>query len=1079
MTVIEKQARKLISGSGWTNPLTHNFELENETHLKVYADETLLTLGVDYHISGVLDEDGYSVTINNTALWSPTVWVLSVEPPINQQSDISLGGAFGARYEDAADAIVRRLQRLRDLADRSIKMPVTAALGTEYRFGTPVPGAVLGWNDDGTEIIPTSYSLTELQELVDDVEDLVDLAVNNGATTFDTYAQAAAYTFPVGTRTFSTRGYAARRDGGGAEYAYWDPAEHGGNAYPESLLIDNKVQNGNFLIDLFWTKPAGFTISGSKGTATGCTGDLTQSIMTMAGFYDEITFRLYGTSNADPDANYLQVLVGSTGPGTKYSADGLYTVRILRAGSGGAVANPNLVFRMVGFTGSIRAVRVRQVYKPLYGVINATFRDGSTGYFMQAGDINPKAMGAKGDGVTDDTLILRDAQLFNSGLGRKVILPDGDYVYTAWLTTFLGHAFDNIGFTGVNKGKARLVNKCATNFYNMLITRGTITPLANAEPITFAAPQSSNRLRVASPTANYYGETPGTWLSISDPSQVIYNQTSGLPVAVLGEMVQVDAAESTSQIRLRQCIQNSYTTSAVIRKLRRPSSVTLKDISVIQIADGDIAQNCQPLVTVYAEKIRVSGCHFEGLQCRVLDLNSYTHDYRVEDCTGKDIKDNTIVPAYFIAVGMGSTDGFVENCRIDRCRHFITSGAGTVTEIEADRCTLTNCWAFNTDASGFDSHAAGIRNLVYDNCHAHRRTTSGTLNFAFYAAVGFQIRSRFAKVNNCSATGYWFGANAVQGSDCHIRNFDAASCMVGVAITDSPRTTVKGLRVFGDHAQALTVTSSGIVTPMERIGFDDIEVYGTTNGDNASGYLILDTNPADGDTVVLNGFTYTFRTSPGAGSGTSTDIQIGSTREDTAYSLITAMRVNPFSNLVINLIGFSLSDVVSNIIYMRARQPGTSGNAITLAKTGSSVTLSGATFTGGGDNLAAVYYQYWEDNYSVGSIKLPVGATAPKFAGVIPTEYAYGYRSVTANATLKPVVQTVLADTTAGNITLTLPKAAYAKGVRLRGVKTAGANTLTWDGDGSETIDGSATKAITTNACIFSNGTAWFTESAA
>lgn len=129
MTVTEKASRRVISGFGWTNPLTHTFELENSTHLKVYADDVELVLGVDYSITGVGVDSGYSVTITDPLDWSPDVWVLSVEPPINQADDVSLGGVFGARFEESLDAMARRVQRVWNGVQRSWKVPMTTAVG--------------------------------------------------------------------------------------------------------------------------------------------------------------------------------------------------------------------------------------------------------------------------------------------------------------------------------------------------------------------------------------------------------------------------------------------------------------------------------------------------------------------------------------------------------------------------------------------------------------------------------------------------------------------------------------------------------------------------------------------------------------------------------------------------------------------------------------------------------------------------------------------------------------------------------------------------------------------------------------
>lgn len=67
-------------------------------------------------------------------------------------------------------------------------------------------------------------------------------------------------------------------------------------------------------------------------------------------------------------------------------------------------------------------------------------------------------------------------------------------------------------------------------------------------------------------------------------------------------------------------------------------------------------------------------------------------------------------------------------------------------------------------------------------------------------------------------------------------------------------------------------------------------------------------------------------------------------------------------------------------------------------------------------------------------------------------------------------------------LTLTLPKAAVAGKGRVFVIKDAaggaGTNNITIDGDGSETIDGTTTKVISTNygaVWLYSSGTAWFT----
>lgn len=67
--------------------------------------------------------------------------------------------------------------------------------------------------------------------------------------------------------------------------------------------------------------------------------------------------------------------------------------------------------------------------------------------------------------------------------------------------------------------------------------------------------------------------------------------------------------------------------------------------------------------------------------------------------------------------------------------------------------------------------------------------------------------------------------------------------------------------------------------------------------------------------------------------------------------------------------------------------------------------------------------------------------------------------------------------TTAASVTLTLPPAAEVAGKMLTAKKLAAANTLTLDADGSETIDGSLTLAMTTQwdrRTLYTDGVSWY-----
>jgi hypothetical protein len=91
------------------------------------------------------------------------------------------------------------------------------------------------------------------------------------------------------------------------------------------------------------------------------------------------------------------------------------------------------------------------------------------------------------------------------------------------------------------------------------------------------------------------------------------------------------------------------------------------------------------------------------------------------------------------------------------------------------------------------------------------------------------------------------------------------------------------------------------------------------------------------------------------------------------------------------------------------------------------------------------------------------------------------YRSVTTSGNVVSGDYLIIADATTGAITLNLPPAALVPG-RIYVIKriNAGANTVTVDANGSETIDGALTHVLSpqwNSITIISNGTAWFITS--
>ncbi len=83
---------------------------------------------------------------------------------------------------------------------------------------------------------------------------------------------------------------------------------------------------------------------------------------------------------------------------------------------------------------------------------------------------------------------------------------------------------------------------------------------------------------------------------------------------------------------------------------------------------------------------------------------------------------------------------------------------------------------------------------------------------------------------------------------------------------------------------------------------------------------------------------------------------------------------------------------------------------------------------------------------------------------VLDASDRYDIKSVSASETVVLTYPRTLykVDTSGGSVTMTLPPARTAVGMRVEFKKMTSANTLTVDASGSETIDGSATLALTT-----------------
>jgi hypothetical protein len=114
-----------------------------------------------------------------------------------------------------------------------------------------------------------------------------------------------------------------------------------------------------------------------------------------------------------------------------------------------------------------------------------------------------------------------------------------------------------------------------------------------------------------------------------------------------------------------------------------------------------------------------------------------------------------------------------------------------------------------------------------------------------------------------------------------------------------------------------------------------VEQYGDDFGEKASGMATFSGTTTDGDTLVIGGETYTFKTSPSA----TYDVQIGSTASATIDNLVSKIRT---VSSIADAQKYSTTQCL--ITYYLV---GTAGNAIVFTDTSTHITLDGSGLLGG------------------------------------------------------------------------------------------------------------------------------------
>lgn len=160
-----------------------------------------------------------------------------------------------------------------------------------------------------------------------------------------------------------------------------------------------------------------------------------------------------------------------------------------------------------------------------------------------------------------------------------------------------------------------------------------------------------------------------------------------------------------------------------------------------------------------------------------------------------------------------------------------------------------------------------------------------------------------------------------------------------------------GKTPINEYIQGRTVTAK---TPLAETTLDNLVAImpgasmQVSGGTVATGTITVATQPVDGDTVTVNGYKLTFRTTPALDS----EVKIGATAAATAANLGTTLN-NVLVDARLTAATYSVNAAVVTVtygqkeVYGTAGSPGVAGNAFTLASGQASVTVT--AMTGGAD----------------------------------------------------------------------------------------------------------------------------------